>query len=58
MLINNTKKDSLSIKQNPKPFDGSVILEEYKDYHFGTFIFNKITLCSINSLESETGFYQ
>lgn len=42
----------------PKAFDASVILEEYKDFHFGTFTVNKIALCSMHTIDPETGFYR
>uniref|UniRef100_A0A0N4W5B0 KH domain-containing protein n=1 Tax=Haemonchus placei TaxID=6290 RepID=A0A0N4W5B0_HAEPC len=45
-------------RDHPKPFDAEVILEEYKDYHFGTFTPNKIVVCSINTVVEETGFYE
>ncbi|KAJ1362107.1 hypothetical protein KIN20_021526 [Parelaphostrongylus tenuis] len=51
-------KSTYADRQKPKSFDATVILEDYKDYHFGTITAEKMALCSINTLDVETGFYQ
>ncbi|KAK6738649.1 hypothetical protein RB195_020642 [Necator americanus] len=51
-------KSTYADRDKPTAFDAAVILEEYKDYHFGTFNINKICICSINTVDTETGFYQ
>ncbi|VDP04522.1 unnamed protein product [Heligmosomoides polygyrus] len=34
----------VELASKPKAFDASVILEEYKDFHFGTFTVNKVSV--------------
>ncbi|KAL6736300.1 hypothetical protein Aduo_006668 [Ancylostoma duodenale] len=51
-------KSTYASRDKPKAFDATVILDEYNDYHFGTFTINKICICSINTVDAETNFYQ
>ncbi|CAJ0604780.1 unnamed protein product [Cylicocyclus nassatus] len=51
-------KSTYANRRKPKAFDAKLILDDYKDYHFGTFAVDKIYICSMQGIDKETGFYQ
>ncbi|WKX94941.1 hypothetical protein Q1695_011858 [Nippostrongylus brasiliensis] len=51
-------KSGYADRAKPQAFDASVILDEYKDFHFGKFTVEKIVLCSMHTIDPNSGFYQ
>ncbi|RCN23971.1 hypothetical protein ANCCAN_30340 [Ancylostoma caninum] len=48
-------KSTYASRDKPKAFDATVILDEYKDYHFGTFTINKVSTVIIETTRTRTG---